>query len=175
MSTNIRLPFQQDVTEKPGKMSRAWAAALNQIVDAIQPFTIFLPAGTLLGRGTGSIGQPQSITLGSGLSMVGTVLSAAGSGGTVTTTGSPIAGELTQFSGATSITNGNLSGDVTTSGSLATTLSSTGVSASTYGDATHVGQFTVDVKGRLTSASNVAITFPAPATDFVPSLMLMGG
>lgn len=42
--------------------------------------------------------------------------------GTVTTTGTPAAGNLAEFSGATSITNGNLSGDVTTSGTLAATV-----------------------------------------------------
>jgi len=44
------------------------------------------------------------------------------SSGTVTVTGSPASGNLTAFSGATSITNGDLSGDVTTSGTLATTV-----------------------------------------------------
>lgn len=47
---------------------------------------------------------------------------AGSGGGTVTTTGSPASGNLSKFSGATSITNGDLSGDVTTSGSLATTV-----------------------------------------------------
>jgi len=42
--------------------------------------------------------------------------------GTVTTTGSPVNGNLAQFSGVTSITAGNLSGDATTSGSLAVTV-----------------------------------------------------
>jgi hypothetical protein len=42
--------------------------------------------------------------------------------GTVTTTGSPANGNLTQFSGSTSVTNGNLSGDVTTAGTLAATV-----------------------------------------------------
>ena len=42
--------------------------------------------------------------------------------GTVTTTGSPASGNLAKFSGATSVTNGDLSGDVTTSGTLATTV-----------------------------------------------------
>lgn len=42
--------------------------------------------------------------------------------GTVSTTGSPASGNLTKFSGASSITNGDLSGDVTTSGTLATTV-----------------------------------------------------
>lgn len=45
-----------------------------------------------------------------------------GGAGTVTTTGSPASGNLTKFSGATSITNGDLSGDVTTSGTLTTTI-----------------------------------------------------
>lgn len=42
--------------------------------------------------------------------------------GTVTTTGSPVSGNLTKFSGATSIVNGDLSGDITTSGTLVTTV-----------------------------------------------------
>lgn len=46
----------------------------------------------------------------------------SGGTGTVTTTGSPTTGKLTKFSGATSVTNGDLSGDVTTSGGLVTTL-----------------------------------------------------
>ena len=40
---------------------------------------------------------------------------------------------------------------------IATTLAASGVGAGTYGSATSVGQFVVDAKGRLTSASNVAI------------------
>jgi hypothetical protein len=46
-------------------------------------------------------------------------------GGTVTTTGSPASGNLTKFSGATSIVNGDLSGDCTTSGTLAITCTKT--------------------------------------------------
>lgn len=41
--------------------------------------------------------------------------------GTVSTTGSPASGNLAKFSGATAITNGNLTGGCTTSGTLATT------------------------------------------------------
>ncbi len=56
----------------------------------------------------------------------------------VGTTGSPSNGNLTKFSGPNTITNGDLSGDVTTSGSLATTLATVNASPGTYGDGTHV-------------------------------------
>src|SRR5262249_40523202 len=64
----------------------------------------------LLGSGASGAGSPPTeITLGTNLSITGTTINAAG-GGTVTTTGSPANGNLTKFSGSTSITNGDLSG-----------------------------------------------------------------
>lgn len=81
----------------------------------------------------------------------------AGGSGTVTTTGSPASGNLAAFSGATSITNGDLSGDLTTSGTLATTLATSGVSAGTYGSSTKSAVVTFDAKGRATAASEATI------------------
>lgn len=66
-------------------------------------------------------GQLQAVTTdGSGnINIAG-----GGGGGTVSTTGSPASGNLTKFSAATTITNGDLSGDVTTAGTLAATVAS---------------------------------------------------
>ena len=50
------------------------------------------------------------------------------------------------------------------------TLETTGVAALTYGAAAQVGQFTVDAKGRITSAANVAITPAAIGAIGVSSL-----
>jgi hypothetical protein len=56
-----------------------------------------------------------------------------------------------------------LTGDVTsTAGNTATTLANSGATAGTYGDATRIAQVTVDAKGRVTGALNVAITGVAP-------------
>lgn len=44
------------------------------------------------------------------------------------------------------------------------TLAPTAVTAASYGDATHVATFTVDVDGRLTAAANVAIVGSGTAT-----------
>lgn len=65
-------------------------------------------------------------------------------------------------SGITQLTGDGTAGPG--SGSQALTLANTAVTPTTYGDATHVGQFTVDSKGRLTAASAVAITGVSGAT-----------
>lgn len=43
-------------------------------------------------------------------------------------------------------------------------LSPSGVTPGTYGDATHVGQFTVDVNGIVTAATDVVISAPGTGT-----------
>lgn len=113
--------------------------ATTAYVDAASGGTITL-TGDVTGSGTGSF----ATTIKSGVALAGspttttqspgdnttkiattafvTAAVSGGGGGTVTTTGSPSSGALTQFSGSTSITGGNLSGDVTTSGSLVSAI-----------------------------------------------------
>ncbi len=74
--------------------------------------------------------------------------------------------------GQASVSRAALTGDITAPfDSNVTTLSLTGVTPGTYGDATHVGQFTVDAKGRLTFAANVALS--ADSQRYMP--VFVGG
>ncbi len=124
------------------------------------------------GTGTGGAGGTAT-----------SVIAIGGSGAFVATTGAQtIAGAKTFSSIISGSIDGNagtasklatartlgLSGDVTgtvsfdgsANATIAATLANSGVTAGTYGSATQVGQVTVDAKGRVTAASNVAITFP---------------
>ncbi len=68
----------------------------------------------------------------------------------VTHEGTPATGEIAVFTSPTGITGGDLTGDVTTSGSTATQLAPSGVAPGTYFNST----VTVDAKGRVTSAES---------------------
>ncbi len=63
----------------------------------------------------------------------------------------------------------DLTGDGTATGpgSAALTLATVNANVGSFGDATHVGAFTVNAKGLLTAASNTAITFPVTLTNSV--------
>ena len=102
-----------------GNFAAGWAVSLKNLgagtvtctpttstVDGAANFTLTTGQGVdLYSDGTNYFTQPGK-----------------GGSGTVTTTGSPANGNLTKFSGASSITSGDLSGDVSTNGTLTTTL-----------------------------------------------------
>jgi hypothetical protein len=68
----------------------------------------------------------------------------------VTQTGTPQAGAIAVYSGAQTITGGDLTGDVTTLGSTATTLADTGVTPGSYISP----NISIDSKGRITAATS---------------------
>lgn len=143
-------------------------------------------ASVLVGRGSAAgAGNLQEISIGSGLSMSGTTLSATGGGtgdvvGPASATDNAIArfdlttGKLIQNSGitiadgATGTLSGTntgdqtitLTGDVTGSGtgSFAATLATVNANVGSYGSATTAPTITVNAKGLITAVSNNAIT-----------------
>jgi hypothetical protein len=83
--------------------------------------------------------------------------------------------------GAQVVTNGSHTGlsaayDDAGDGAIDLSLTNTGVSAASYGSATQVPGYTVDVKGRLTAASNTTIAIPSTAvTDFAEAVQDVSG
>lgn len=101
--------------------------------------------------GGGSFASNDVVVIdGSGLNMTG--VSPGASGGILRSLGT---GTQPSFV--------NASGDATSYSPFV--LANTAVTASSYGDATHVATFTVDGKGRLTAAASVAITGTANANQ----------
>jgi hypothetical protein len=111
-----QLDIEQDWTQQPQHFSSMTVGPTNPVPGALSPGLYAsnvtdsaLTAGNCVQATTGGLLQTTAGACGT-------------SSGTVTTTGSPASGNLTKFSGATSITNGDLSGDATTSGTLAVTV-----------------------------------------------------
>jgi hypothetical protein len=123
----VRLPNTtvQDNPSGRATWSRAVVDALRGLVTQLSGY-LPLTGGTL----TGDLivpADPYDATSWNGNNEVPTkndirdkIETLGGSGATIT--GTPASGNLTKFSGASTITNGDLSGDVTTSGTLAATI-----------------------------------------------------
>lgn len=73
-----------------------------------------------------------------------------GAAGSVATSGSPTTGNLAKFSNSTTITNADLTGDITTSGGVATTLATVNGNVGTFVSTTVNGKGLVTAAGNLT-------------------------
>jgi hypothetical protein len=83
-------------------------------------------------------------------------------GGSIVEAGEMTTGQIIVGSTGLSPQIVTLGGEASIDNSGVLSLSNTGVTAATYGSATQVGTFTVDSKGRLTSAGNITITGTSP-------------
>jgi hypothetical protein len=123
--------------------------------------TGFTIASPLTGTGTSS--NPLRLINGTSAGQIlkwnGSQWALANDNDTTYSAGAGLSLSGTTFSIATGgVTTGMLADGAVTSAKLSTT----GVTAGTYGSATQVGVFTVDAQGRITSASNVTISGVSP-------------
>lgn len=125
--------------------------------------------GKILGRSTTGAGSVEEITLGSGLSLSGGVLTATGGGGggsgTVTqiVAGTGLTGGTIIGSGTIAIANDGVGTAQLANGSVTDAkLENSGVAAGTYGSTMAIPVIQVDTKGRIISASSAPTGFPNP-------------
>lgn len=110
-------------------------ASLTAFVNAIRSFSTIVVSGQA-NVVAEIVNDTLTFVAGAGVSITtdpltdSITITATGAGGTVTVTGTPANGNLTKFSGASSITNGDLTGDVTTAGGLSVSITNHAVTFS---------------------------------------------
>ncbi len=126
--------------------------AQGQITSA-SDVSILLPNANLVNPGL-------TINTGAGLTGGGAV--ALGGSLTLSIPADGVTNAMLQHSSLTVTSGTGLSGGgaISLGGSGTLNIANTGVSANTYGDATHVGSFTVNAQGQLTNAASTSILLP---------------
>lgn len=134
-----------------GAVGGSWAAVdpgtIAQVAGAAVLPTVNFVAGTNLTFSRSDASGVSTITV-----------NAITNNGTVTNTAGTLAsGQFVIGNGGADVKTAPITGDLSCSGTDCT-LNASGVTAGEYGDATHSAQITVDAKGRITSATAVAIS-----------------
>lgn len=151
-----------------GGTARPTSLLAGELAYSYASNTMFI--GSPTGTGVINIGgvyYTQTVDAATNLNTAGTLVKRDGSGnfsaGTITAALSGNASTATKWQTARTL---SFTGDATGTGSVdgstdvatGLTLATTGVTAATYGGSTQIPTFTVDAKGRLTAAANVAIS-----------------
>jgi hypothetical protein len=151
-----------------GGTARPTSLLAGELAYSYASNTMFIGSPTGTGViNVGGVYYTQTVDAATNLNTAGTLVKRDGSGnfsaGTITAALSGNATSADKWSTARTL---SFTGDATGSGSVdgssnvatGLTLATTGVAAATYGGATQIPTFTVDAKGRLTAAANVAIS-----------------
>lgn len=150
-----------------GNFAAAWFATVKNL--GVGTVTITPTTSTIDGAANLALTTNQSVDLYSDGTNYFTGRGIGGGGsGTVTTTGSPASGNLTRFSGATSITSDNLSGDCTTNGALVT-------SCPTLGFPYRTGSFQVGGAESMAGVASSATAFTANVARCYPGYLRSPG
>lgn len=115
----------------------------------------------LTGGASGTTSTAGNLRLRGGLATSGTSGSVIFDQGSINITSLSSTASLVTSNTSKNLVSGNLSGDLSTSG-LTATLSTVNSNIGTFGNSTNVGSFTVNGKGLITAASNVAISGVTP-------------
>jgi hypothetical protein len=151
-----------------GGTARPTSLLAGELAYSYASNTMFIGSPTGTGViNVGGVYYTQTVDAATNLNTAGTLVKRDGSGnfsaGTITAALAGNASTASKWQTARTI---SFTGDATGSGSVdgsadvatGLTLATTGVTAATYGGATQIPTFTVDAKGRLTAAANVAIS-----------------
>lgn len=181
-ATSYTPPIQDHntLTGKQGGASSQYYHLNQSIYDKLTAAT----TSTVIGKGAGT-GEVDLISVTKSLVLIGGELrlnndvSVPGNNKYYGTDASGVRGyfDATAFAGVSTVqvtdsTNIDLTvTNPTTTPTITADLIDTGVTASNYGSATAVSTFSVDAKGRLTTASSVSIAIPSTAvTDFAEAV-----